>query len=231
MTVREFFKYTAIGRLVLMPARLVKVAGPYAARQLGQMLTWVFTSKEYYNHSYHLTALNQSYLANYISVVSGHDLETIEKYISELATDEALRTVLEQCTRRSRDFHNCDIEPRYGRRLGWYALVRATKPRIVVETGVDRGLGTVVIAAALKRNAAEGFPGVVYATDIIKDCGHLMAKPYQAFSKILIGDSVTLLQALHMPVDIFCTTATMTRSMNGASFSPSNRISTPRRSS
>ena len=44
--------------------------------------------------------------------------------------------------------------------IGWYSLIRATRPKIVIETGVDRGLGTAVIAAALKRNAEEGFPGM-----------------------------------------------------------------------
>jgi predicted O-methyltransferase YrrM len=203
MSLREFFKYTAAGRLILIPARLVKVAGPYAWRQFTQILCWAFTSKEYYNHSYHLTALNRDYLASYIAVVSGQSLPLIEKYLAELENDTALRAVLEQCTRASRDRHNCDIEPRYGRRLGWYALIRATKPRVVVETGIDRGLGTAVIAAALKRNAAEGFPGLVHATDIMPDCGHLLAEPYRSFCRILLGDSVDSLKKFQEPVDIF----------------------------
>jgi hypothetical protein len=153
---REFLKYTAAGRLVLIPARLVVVAGPYACRQLGQMLRWTFSSKEYYNHSYHLTRLNRNYLASYISVVSGQPLPEVDKYITELETDTAFRNTLEQLTLNSPARHSCDTEPRYGRRLGWYALIRATKPSVVVETGVDRGLGTAVIAAALKRNADEG---------------------------------------------------------------------------
>jgi predicted O-methyltransferase YrrM len=200
---REFLKYTAAGRLVLMPARLVVVAGSYASRQLGLMLRWTFSSKEYYNHSYHLTRLNRDYLVSYISVVSGHPLPEIEKYIAEIETDTAFRNTLEQLTLNSPARHSCDVEPRYGRRMGWYALIRATKPSVVVETGVDRGLGTAVIAAALKRNADEGFPGIVYATDIITDCGHLLAEPYKSFCKILIGDSVTLLKEFRQPVDVF----------------------------
>jgi predicted O-methyltransferase YrrM len=200
---REFLKYTAAGRLVLIPARLVVVAGPYACRQLAQMLRWTFSSKEYYNHSYHLTRLNRDYLASYVSVVSGQKLSLVEKYIAELETDTALRSTLEQLTLNSPARHSCDVEPRYGRRLGWYALIRATKPAVVVETGVDRGLGTAVIAAALKRNSEEGFPGVVYATDIVPDCGHLLAEPYKSFCRILIGDSVTLLKEFRQPVDIF----------------------------
>jgi predicted O-methyltransferase YrrM len=95
------------------------------------------------------------------------------------------------------------VEPRYGRRLGWYALVRATRPRVVVETGVDRGLGTAVIAAALMRNAKEGYPGLVHATDILPTCGHLFAEPYKSYGRILLGDSVELLKQFAEPVDIF----------------------------
>jgi len=95
------------------------------------------------------------------------------------------------------------VEPRYGRRVGWYALIRATKPRVVLETGVDRGLGTAVIAAALKRNAEEGFPGLVYATDIVPECGHLLAEPYKSFCRILLGDSVETLKQFKVPVDVF----------------------------
>ena len=200
---REFFKYTAVGRCLLIPPRLLQIAGPVAARQFGQMCRWAFTSKEYYNHSYHLTALNRDYLASYIGVISGQPLALIEKYMAELENDSAFRRVLEQRTLASRDRHNCDVEPRYGRRLGWYALVRATRPRVVVETGIDRGLGTAVIAAALKRNAEEGFPGLVYATDILSDCGHLLAEPYKSFCRVLIGDSVESLKAFREPVDIF----------------------------
>jgi predicted O-methyltransferase YrrM len=200
---RRFLRNTALGRIVMIPFRFTFIALPYLARQFGQMLKWAFTSKEYYNHTYHLTELNQQYLASYIAAVSGHDVREIERYINELANDAALRQMLVQRTLESRDRHNSDAEPRYNRRLGWYALLRATKPRVVVETGIDRGLGTVVMAAALKRNTDEGFPGIVYATDIVPDCGHLLAEPYKSFCRELIGDSVDSLQKFAEPVDIF----------------------------
>lgn len=203
MRLRHFIKFTAAGRVVMVPYRFGVIALPYLARQAALAVRWAFTSKEYYNHSYHLTALNRQYLASYVSVVSGHDLAAVDKFCAELENDQALRNTLEQRTRASLDRHNCDVEPRYGRRIGWYALVRATKPRVVLETGVDRGLGTAVIAAALKRNAEEGFPGMVYATDIMPDCGHLLAEPYKSFCRVLLGDSVETLKKFAEPVDIF----------------------------
>jgi hypothetical protein len=203
MSLRKLLKYTAVGRVLAIPYRFFGVALPYLCRQLGLMVRWTFTSKEHYNHTYDLTDLNRHYLDSYISVVSGHELAVIEKYSKELQTDEELRHVLRARTLASPDRHNCDVEPRYGRRLGWYALVRATKPRIVVETGVDRGLGTAVIAAALRRNTAEGFPGIVHATDIVPECGHLLVEPYKSLCRIWIGDSVQTLMQLKESVDIF----------------------------
>lgn len=185
----------------MIPFRFVFIALPQLLRQLRQMMAWAFTSKEYYNHTYHLTPLNEQYLASYIAVVTGHDVRDIERYMAELANDSALRELLVSRTLDSRDRHNSDAEPRYNRRLGWYALLRATKPSVVMETGIDRGLGTVVMAAALKRNTEEGCPGLVYATDIVPDCGHLLTSPYKEFCRELIGDSVESLKKFAEPVD------------------------------
>jgi len=203
MSLRHFLKFTAPGRLVLIPFRFFRIALPYAGHQIATMIGWAFRSKEHYNHTYHLTPLNQQYLASYIAVVTGHPFAEIQSYMQELEKDEALRALLRERTLASPDRHNSDLEPRYGRRLGWYALVRATKPRVVVETGVDRGLGTAVIAAALRRNDQEGHPGLVYATDIIPTCGHLFAEPYKSYGRILLGDSVELLKKFDQPVDVF----------------------------
>ncbi len=203
MSLRTLLKHTALGRLLLIPFRFLFIALPVWLRQFAAMLQWAFTSKEHYNHTYHLTELNLNYLASYVAVISGHPVAQIAGYIRELEADHDLRRVLIERTLASPDRHNSDLEPRYGRRLGWYALVRATKPKVIVETGVDRGLGTAVLAAALMRNAKEGHPGLVYATDIIPDCGHLFAEPYKSFGRILIGDSVELLKKFPEPVDIF----------------------------
>ncbi len=203
MTVRELLKFTGFGRVAVIPYRFFGMALPVVLRPFGQAVRWAFTSKEHYNYTYNLTNLNRQYLDSYISVVSGHDLPSIRRYSQELESDLEFREMLIKQTLASRERHNCDADPRFGRRIGWYALVRATRPRVVVETGVDRGLGTAVIAAALRRNAAEGFPGVVYATDIVPDCGHLLVEPYRSYCRILIGDSVESLKGLSEKVDIF----------------------------
>ena len=202
MSLREIVRHTALGRLLVIPFRL-GWGWTHSLRHAGRVAKWAFASKEYYNHSYHLTPLNRDYLVSFIAVLSGQAEAEIEGYFRELENDADLRATLERQTLNSRDRHNTDVEPRYGRRVGWYALVRATRPRAIVETGVDRGLGTVVLAAAVARNAKEGFPGVVYATDIVQDCGHLLAEPYKNHCRILLGDSVETLKKFAEPVDIF----------------------------
>ena len=202
MSLRHIIKYTAFGRLLLIPFRL-GYALTFCLRQAGGMFRWAFTSKEHYNYTYDLTDLNKTYLASYIAVVTGHKVEAVQNYFHELESDDNLRGTLRERALASPERHNSDVEPRYGRRLGWYALVRLTKPRVLVETGVDRGLGTAVLAAAMMRNAQEGFPGMVYATDIVTTCGHLLAEPYTKYCKIVLGDSVENLKKFSGSADVF----------------------------
>src|SRR5439155_2350261 len=96
-----------------------------------------------------------------------------------------------------------DRQARFGRRIGWYAMVRATKPLLVVETGVDKGLGSCVIAAALMRNAKEGSPGKLLALDINPNAGYLLAAPYDKFGTMVYGDSLASIAAMKEPIDLF----------------------------
>ncbi|GAA2701018.1 class I SAM-dependent methyltransferase [Micromonospora olivasterospora] len=106
----------------------------------------------------------------------------------------------------SREHHNYTYElTRLSRHhLAWYAIVRATRPAHVVETGVDKGLGTCVVAAALLRNAAEGRPGRVTSLDINPEAGYLArSAPWSAVVDLVVGDSIASSAALDRPVDLF----------------------------
>jgi predicted O-methyltransferase YrrM len=91
----------------------------------------------------------------------------------------------------------------FGRRLGWYALVRLLRPKVIVETGVDRGHGALLLCAALLRNAKEGHPGRYFGTDINPAAGWLLSGPYAAAGTILYGDSLQSLSKLDEKVDLF----------------------------
>jgi hypothetical protein len=96
-----------------------------------------------------------------------------------------------------------DPVARWSRRLGWYAVARALKPRLIVETGVDKGHGALILCAALRRNAAEGHVGRYVGTDINPNAGYLLGKPYDAHGQLMIGDSIASLRTLTQPIDVF----------------------------
>ena len=96
-----------------------------------------------------------------------------------------------------------DREVRFGRRVSWYAFVRLMKPKIIVETGVDKGLGSCVLTAALRRNHKEGHEGQYYGTDINSNAGYLLSGGYSNYGCILYGDSVETLKSFNKTIDLF----------------------------
>jgi hypothetical protein len=132
-------------------------------------------------------------------------VSAIQAYMREIEDDATLRDHLAKAfdalpaTARAMT----DRVARYARRIGWYALVRAMKPTLVIETGVDKGLGSVVLCAALLRNRAEGAPGRYLGTDIRPEAGALLTAPYADVGRIAYGDSIATLQTIAEPIDLF----------------------------
>lgn len=193
---------TPAGRFLLLPVRLwhmLQVTLP----PVGRGLLWTLRSREHYNYTYSLTERNLKHLAAFLSVVTGCDLPQVQRYLAEIEEDAALKAHIRQLTQASAEKYVADLDVRFGRRVGWYALVRARKPRLVVETGVDKGLGSAVIAAALLRNAAEGQPGKLIGIDINPKAGYLFAGPYAKTGRLVFKDSLQALGELSEPVDFF----------------------------
>jgi predicted O-methyltransferase YrrM len=185
------------------PTRLRSVAR-HDARVVGSSVRWLFTSREHHNYTYDLTRLSREHLAWLVSVVCEVPVKQVRAYFAELDGDDALRRHIEHATVASARRGLADRRVRYARRIGWYALVRAARPQHVVETGVDKGLGTCVLAAALLRNAAEGNPGRVTSLDINPEAGYLAkARPWSDVVDLVIGDSITSIAALDRPVHFF----------------------------
>ena len=192
---------TRLGGMLLIPYRLWLALG-YLAPQLKRSVKWAFSSRELTNVTYDITADNCEYLAHTISAVTRVPYSVAMSYLCEVQNEyEIVRHTL-NCIERSTMRFCCDRSCRLGRRIGWYAFVRILKPRIVVETGVDKGHGAVVLCAALMRNEAEGFPGRYYGTDINPEAGFLLSEPYSRVGKILYGDSVETLRSFS-EIDIF----------------------------
>lgn len=183
--------------------RRIYMASKYFNKKYWAIFKWGWTSREDTNFTYNLTPDNIKYLAHTISVVTKVDYNTILKYIIEAQSDELLKKTIRTAIASSSFKRFADKEIRYGRRLGWYAFVRAIKPRIVMETGVDKGLGSVLLCAALLKNSEEGFEGKYFGTDINPDAGYILCGIYKKFGKILYGDSIASLSNFSEKIDLF----------------------------
>ncbi len=201
-SLRRFLTTYWLGRWLLLPYRLT-LAFKHQARSSRHVLPWLWRSREIGDFSYDLTRLNLEYLAEFLSLVTGLDARTAQRYLAELDGDEELREHVRRATLRSGYLPVSDVESRPGKRLAWYVLVRAAKPRIVVEAGVNRGLGACILAAALRRNIAEGHAGKVYSVDLDPTRGYLFSGPYAEVGELVAADIRQFLTDFDETIDMF----------------------------
>jgi len=204
MTLRRTLRKIPVLRRVVLLGYRAKVGASYVAPTVGSLLRWLFKSRELANFTYRLSELNHLYLPAMLSQVTGATWDELSAYIEEIESDASLRAHVKATTAQSAERAVADYgSVEFGRRIGWYALVRAVKPTVVIETGVDKGLGACVLCAALLRNREEGFPGRYFGTDINPHAGYLLTGPYAEVGKVLYGDSIETLRSFTEPVDVF----------------------------
>jgi hypothetical protein len=200
--IRDFIAETRAGRVFAIPLRM-RGAFQYFSSPLRRAFIWSFTSKELANFTYDLTETNIRYLAHVISLVTNISLTQSLSYLQEIREDAALKNFVIAQTLRSPIRNSSDLNCHFGRRIGWYAFVRALKPKVVVETGVDHGHGALALTSALLRNRAEGYEGKYFGTDLNPHAGFLFQDPYKSAGEILYGDSIESLRKLTCQVDMF----------------------------
>jgi len=164
---------------------------------------WLFTSKEDTNFTYKLSEKNLQYLAQMISFITNKDFELVYSYIMEPINDSELKDFIINKTKKSKFKYKADCRVDFARRLGWYCFARVIKPKIIVETGIDKGLASVLLCRALQKNNEEGFLGRYYGTDINEDAGYLLDGIYKDFGEILYGDSIESLKKFDKKIDLF----------------------------
>lgn len=187
--------------------RSLRYRGFYVARyywpRIRTGISWLFHSRESSNFTYDLTPRNEEHLAHLLGFALGRSADEIAVYIRELREDQALKDAVVGQVRLLGRQGGYDPTARFGRRVGWYAIVRALKPKVVIETGIEKGLGAAVICAALLRNFQEGHEGHYYGTDIDPSAGKLLCDPYRSIGTLLYGDSLQRLTELNVTVDVF----------------------------
>jgi predicted O-methyltransferase YrrM len=189
-------------KLAFIPGRF-RVANSYFIGRYAQIFKWLANSNERSNFTYSLTPKSESYIAHTLAVALHTSPDVIAGYMQEPKQNQELLRHVQTASANSTFRHEADERVEFGRRLGWYATVREKKPRVVIETGVDKGLGAVLLCSALQKNSEEGHEGRYFGTDINPQAGYLLSGRYREFGEILLGDSITSLRNMTGPVDIF----------------------------
>lgn len=198
MAFRRMLASGPFARLAALPIR-ARAVTRYMAGEAALSATWLLKSREHHNYTYDLTARNISHLAHWVSLVTGAPATDCVGWINEILSDSEFVDHITAVTLKSDRKGLADREVRIARRAGWYAVVRAVEPEHVVETGTDKGLGSVVIAAALLKNGH----GRLTTIDINSEAGYLLGARYATVADVVIGDSVRELDRLEGSIDLF----------------------------
>jgi hypothetical protein len=151
LSVRRRLAASPLALLLAFPIR-IRAALRHLLIETSNLVHWLYASRETTNFNYDISDLNRLHLAWWIADIAKVPVGDILDYFAEVEGDLSLRQHIRRATLASPYWRISDANAAFGRRLGWYALVRAVKPLHVVETGIDKGLGTVLLSSALLKN-------------------------------------------------------------------------------
>ena len=195
--VRNFFSQQVTSRL----SRAIRGYNYYKPK-MKLLWDWIInTRSEFSNFSYDLSPLNRQILVEFLHTLTLCKREEIEGYLSEILSDQSLISKMQsELEKRKLPYQQSG---KFGRRVGWYILIRILKPNRVIETGVHFGIGGSIICRALERNKREGFEGHYIGTELNKNHGFLVETLFPNIGQILYGDSIKNIESIRTPVDIF----------------------------
>jgi methyltransferase family protein len=122
-------------------------------------------------HSYSYELGNVDELVEFVAGLVDTPAPKLRAYAEEALADRELRDGVARRVRWRIDYKR---RMPLGNRLLWHVLVRATRPRLIVETGIHDGLGSLMLLRALERNAAEGADGRLVSIDFDPGSGWLV---------------------------------------------------------
>jgi Methyltransferase domain len=153
----------------LRKARIARSYGASLWRDPVTVLGFVALDPEVDTFTYDLA--NEHELVNVTARALGVAPKRVAGLFDEARNDPLLGAGLARRVRWRFDFKR---RVRFGRRYAWYAIARVVRPKVIVETGIKDGLGSVLLLRALQRNAAEGAPGRLISFDLYPDKGWLV---------------------------------------------------------
>lgn len=144
--------------------------GVVLREQPGMYLRYLLWDPEVESYSYDIA--NDDELCAFGAAHFGVTQDVVRGYLEEARTDPELTVRLSRRVRWRFDVkHRLPV----GNRLLWYVAARATKPALIVETGIYEGLGSLVLLRALERNAEDSVDGRLVSVDIDPASGFLVA--------------------------------------------------------
>lgn len=194
--------YSPVGPFLMLPRR-ARMAGIHLLGELGRSMRWLLTSREWTNFSYDYTTTGRDAAIEVLSVVTARPREELARYAAELEQDAELRDSIRRGIQAAGYRYGIDPGIGLGKRLLYYVVVRATKPRVVVEAGTHLGLGAVLLRRALERNRSESHGGKLYSVDLIEGHGHLLDRSDPSIAELTISDTVAFLARFNEPIDFF----------------------------
>jgi predicted O-methyltransferase YrrM len=186
---------------ILRPLKRLKYALHYFSPQLIELFRWSIRRTEDHNYYYELEEDNYLYLCHFLSTTFGTPVREVESYLNEILSDHEIRDIL--ASNFKNDPRLKDSSPYIGRRVGWYIIVRIMKPKLVFESGVFQGLGSLVICKALSFNKIEGYTGTYLGTDIDPSSGVFFKGDLAIYGQILFDDTVSAVNALDTDIDLY----------------------------
>jgi hypothetical protein len=160
-----------------------------------------------------------------VAAALGCPVDVLRGYATELVTDTEVAAMLPRHMVRSRPDRQAGCVNLLGRHVPKYVATRVLKPRLVVETGVKDGYGSLSLLRALQRNRAESFPGELVSFDLNPVAGRavpeqwragwrFVPRPSSAMTEVLRGREVNLLVSDSSP-DYACVAAEVRATLDG----------------
>ncbi|HEY1689354.1 MAG TPA: class I SAM-dependent methyltransferase [Solirubrobacteraceae bacterium] len=183
----------------LEKSRIVRRYGASLRRDPLGVGGYVLLDPELGDFSYELE--NEDELAGFLASALGSDRATVAGYLAEAHEAPSLTTELEARVRLRPDIKR---PVQLSMRISWYAVARLLKPRLIVETGIYHGLGSLALLTALERNRAEGSDGRLISFDLDPGTGWMVpeqlraawqpvyASTFDALDATLAGEAVDL---------------------------------------
>ncbi len=189
------------------PLRVIKRYVIWLGYSLGSAhkgFLWPFMKTEDSNFYYPLTRSGELELAQFIGVACDVTPEQVLQLFRELKEDAGVAELVSGFKASTPEMRDSALD--FGRRLGWYAIVRIRKPRVVLETGVHNGLGGLAVLAALRKNIHEGFEGQYVGIDLNPKAGSLFRdSDFALYGEVKFGDSIEVIESLSMQIDLAIT--------------------------